>query len=86
MTDQEFDIIDELYFVTPFLDLQEKVGLPEDELTKSLVDLISKGYVKCLFPDQDTEVPFEAEHFQSSYTAYFFLATKSGLLAHNTIV
>jgi hypothetical protein len=85
MTNQEFDILDELYFVTSFQDLQEQVGLPKEEFISALVELIGKGYVKCLFPDQDTEVPFNQEHFQTAYSFYYFLATKSGLLAHNTI-
>ncbi|GAA4299769.1 hypothetical protein [Nibribacter koreensis] len=84
MTDQEFDIIDELYFVTSFTDLQKQTGLPTEELIRVLTGLIGKSYVKCLFPDQDTEVPFDGEHFELHHAAYFFLASKAGLLAHNT--
>lgn len=83
MTDQEFDILDELYFVTPFLVLQEKTGLPEAELRGALCGLIGMSYIKCLYPDQDTEVPFDPMHFKAAGQEYFFLATKAGLLAHN---
>ncbi|MBC3542303.1 hypothetical protein ACFSC6_13980 [Rufibacter sediminis] len=84
MTDQEFDILDELYFVTSFEELQKELGLPEEELREALRGLISMNYIKCLFPDQDTEVPFDPDHFAREGHQYFFLATKEGLLTHNS--
>ncbi|WP_210465140.1 hypothetical protein [Rufibacter roseolus] len=84
MTDQEFNIIDELYFVTSFEALQQELGLPEPELREALRGLISMNYIKCLFPDQDTEVPFDPDHFAREGHRYFFLATKEGLLTHNS--
>ncbi|WP_205503903.1 hypothetical protein [Rufibacter psychrotolerans] len=84
MTDQEFDILDELYFVTSFKELQQKTGLPEPAFREALRGLISMNYIKCLFPDQDTEVPFDPDHFAREGHAYFFLASKAGLLAHNS--
>ncbi|MBA9077899.1 MULTISPECIES: hypothetical protein [Rufibacter] len=85
MTDQEFDILDELYFVTSFQELQQKLEMPEGELREALRGLISMNYVKCLFPDQDTEVPYDPGHFEVEGHRYFFLATKAGLLSHNTL-
>ena len=84
MTDQEFDILDELYFVTSYAELQEKTGLPHAELREGLRGLISMNYAKCLYPDQDTVVPFDPEHFAVEGENYFFLATKAGLLTHNS--
>ncbi|MFC6999459.1 hypothetical protein [Rufibacter roseus] len=84
MTDQEFDILDELYFVTPYLELKEKLDLPDHELQEALRGLISMNYIKCLYPDQDTEVPFDPEHFTKEAEKYYFLATKAGLLNHNS--
>ncbi|MGV3541284.1 MAG: hypothetical protein ACO1OQ_15820 [Rufibacter sp.] len=84
MTEQEFDILDELYFVTPYLELQDKLGLPEGELREAIRSLISMNYIKCLWPDQDTEVPFDTAHFEAEGHHYFFLATKAGLLQHNS--
>jgi hypothetical protein len=84
MTDQEFDILDELYFVTSFEELQSRIGLPEPAMREALRDLIGSNYVKCLFPDQDTVVPFDPTHFEKEGHHYFFLATKEGLLAHNS--
>ncbi|QHL86648.1 hypothetical protein GU926_04010 [Nibribacter ruber] len=84
MTDSEFDLLDELYFVTPYNELRQQINLPEQEFEQTLLQLIGNGYVKVLFPDQDTEVPFEAEHFAAYREQYYLLATKAGLLAHNT--
>ncbi|RNI27437.1 hypothetical protein EFA69_14985 [Rufibacter immobilis] len=84
MTDQEFDILDELYFVVSYAELQSKLGLPEPELREALRGLISMNYIKCLYPDQDTEVPFDPEHFEREGHAYYFLASKEGLLSHNS--
>ncbi|KAA3437913.1 hypothetical protein [Rufibacter hautae] len=84
MTDQEFNIIDELYFVTSFEALLQELRMPDPELREALRGLISMNYIKCLFPDQDTEVPFDPEHFAREGHHYFFLATKEGLLTHNS--
>ncbi|GGK81988.1 hypothetical protein ACD591_10880 [Rufibacter glacialis] len=83
MTDQEFDIIDELYFVTSFEELRQKLQMPEPELRHALRSLVGMNFVKCLFPNQDSEVPFDPEHFDREGHRYYFLATKEGLLAHN---
>lgn len=84
MTDLEFEILDELYFVTAYSELKEKVGVPDEEFREGLRGLISMNYIKCLFPDQDNEVPFDPEHFAVAGEKYFFLATKAGLLTHNS--
>nr|WP_225986829.1 hypothetical protein [Rufibacter sp. LB8] len=73
-----------MYFVTSYPDLQEKLGLPEPDLQVALLALIGANYIKCLFPDQDTEVPFDPVHFETEKQGYFFLATKAGLLNHNS--
>ncbi|MGV3639594.1 MAG: hypothetical protein ACO1NZ_03685 [Adhaeribacter sp.] len=83
MSDPEFDIIDELYFVTAFEALQRQVNLPEADLARHLQDLVGRDYVKCFFPDPDTEISFEQEAFAQNYRQYYYLATKAGLVAHN---
>jgi hypothetical protein len=84
MTDIEFDIIDELYFVTAFADLSGHLGLLDTELARHLQDLVVRGYVKCFYPDPDTEVLFEEATFAREHRQYYFLATKEGLVAHNS--
>ncbi|MCB2407886.1 hypothetical protein [Hymenobacter lucidus] len=84
MTDTEYDIIDELYFVTPFRTLLEKTGLPVLELENHLRLLLEQDYVKCFYPDPDTELAYETTSFGALARDCYFLATKPGLLAHNT--
>lgn len=83
MTDLEFDVLDELYFVISFQDLQDTLGLEEEALSAVLYDLIAKGWVKCLESFSETLTPTK-EDFIQNYRNYQYLATKAGLLAHNS--
>jgi hypothetical protein len=83
MSDLEFDILDELYFVTPFNSLQQTLQMGEDVLKSALYELIGKGWVKCFHPGS-IEVVTEELHYQENFRRYHYLATKAGLLAHNS--
>ena len=82
MSENEFDVIDQLYFVTSFEDLLELTGLKESVLLDTLADLISKSWVKCLV-DPDNEISVTTEELKINYGKYQYLATKQGMLAHN---
>ena len=82
MTDLEFDVLDELYFVIAFEALLEATELEEHELYTCLIELVSKGWVKC-FKDMDEELPHSEVDLSRNYKNYSYLATKKGLLAHN---
>lgn len=84
MTETEYEIIDELYFVTPYQQLSAALVLTDEELGRSLQDLVARGYVKCFYPDPDTEVEFNEATFSKNYQNYYFLATKAGLMGHNS--
>ncbi len=84
MTDLEFDILDELYFVIPYADLLNELGIDEQELKRGLLLLIEKGWVKCLYNMTDEVVP-EKIQFEEQYSTYCYLASKTGLFAHNSI-
>jgi hypothetical protein len=82
MSDDEFEILDQLYFVTSYNDLSTQLELDADSLQNHLLALLKKGYIKALsIPDLEIQ-PSELE--ESNLTFYFYLATKKGLLAHNT--
>jgi len=85
MSENEFDILDELYFVTPYSDLKSALSLSDEEICTALQCLIRQGYVKILYPDQDTEHAFEEESFGRHCREYYFLATKAGLIVHNSV-
>jgi hypothetical protein len=83
MTDNEFDLLDELYFVQPFSYLKETMGWEDQRLLVTLKALHSKGYIKCLFAPDD-EV-FGTVDFEAKGKDLFYLATKKGLMEHNAL-
>jgi hypothetical protein len=45
---------------------------------------LEQEYVKSFYPDPDTEQAYEVTSFGAICRDSFYLATKAGLLAHNT--
>ena len=84
VTDPEFDLLDELYFVTPFRALLQKTGLPAPELENQLRTLLEQGLIRSYWPDPDTELAYEESSFGALSQDCLFLASKEGLLQHNT--
>jgi hypothetical protein len=83
MSEDEFDCIDELYFVQHFTDLKESLGWDEDRLLVTLQELYQKEFVKCLkAPDEEVFGQIELNPIGK---AYYYLATKKGLMNHNSI-
>lgn len=85
MSENEFDILDELYFVVSYPDLKSTLSLTDNEICAALQSLIRQGYVKILYPDQDTEHAYNETEFSSHCQDYYFLATKAGLVIHNSV-
>lgn len=84
LTNTEFDLLDELYFVADFKTLQQTLSLPEKELVAGLKQLAIRGFINLYFPDPDTEVEFDPASFEQACGTYLYLASKKGLLAHNS--
>jgi DNA-binding Lrp family transcriptional regulator len=84
VTDPEFDLLDELYFVTSFRQLAERTGLPAPELEQQLRQLLEQGLIRSFWPDPDTELAYETTSFGAIARDASFLASKEGLLQHNT--
>ncbi|WP_354003190.1 hypothetical protein [Algoriphagus limi] len=83
MTEDEFDLLDELYFVQPYDYLQETMGWSEDRLLNTLKSLHDKAFIKCLSaPDDEL---FGAINILENGKEMLFLATKKGLMAHNAL-
>lgn len=82
MTDEEYDVLDELYFVIPFAQLQAELDMDKDILKEVLKTLLEKGWIKC-FADASEELLLHEVDMDTSFQEYFYLATKAGLLAHN---
>ena len=84
MTDPEYDLLDELYFVTPFRTLLQKTGLPAQDLEDQLRSLLEQGLIRSYWPDPDTELAYEPTLFGALGRNASYLASKEGLLQHNT--
>lgn len=82
MTDQEFDLLDELYFVTTFDQLLDKIDWEKAVLVEVLKSLIAKDWVKAVSL-QDGDLPPAHIDLNKDPRAYHYLASKAGLLAHN---
>lgn len=75
-------MLDELYFVVSFAELRATLDLEADELKNVLQTLLRRGWIKC-FSSQTDEVSESEVNFEHNYQAYFYLATKAGLLSHH---
>lgn len=83
MTTLEFDVLDELYFLQSYQDLDKSLDLSNHELKSTLQLLLVKGWLKC-YVSPTEEMEFESSAFEKDYRNYHYLATKAGLLAHNS--
>ena len=83
MTDQEFDVLDELYFVQSFEEVKDITGMEAGELKQVLAHLLEKGWIRCM-ESRDVGPDSGKLDFEGNHQQYFYLATKAGLLAHNS--
>lgn len=82
MTDQEFDVLDELYFVQTYDDLKSELDFDDATLISILKSLVANAWIKC-YSAMDEEVFGEQIDLTHNYGRYLYLATKKGLMAHN---
>ena len=83
MTEGEFVVLDELYFVQSYAELQESTRLQEKELNEVLNAMLAKGWVRCL-SNRAGEPVANTQALPGMFRDYYYLATKAGLLAHNS--
>ncbi|WP_200974197.1 hypothetical protein [Echinicola sp. 20G] len=83
MSEEEYELMDELYFVQPFGYLKETLGWEEERLLLVLQGLYERELIKCL-KEPDREIFDEVEVVKEG-RAYYYLATKKGLMEHNTM-
>lgn len=82
MTDREFDLLDELYFVESIDNLVFKLGWTHQELYSELKNLFEKNWIKIM--SKTTKLEIKLPDFPSDFQDYEYLASKKGLMAHNT--
>ena len=84
MNDTEFELLDELYFMKTFEELEAIFGKTSFHLEQELWNLISKNWVKTL-DSSDIEIGVTKEEFSDQKYNLRFNATKQGLIAHNQV-
>ena len=83
MSDLEYDILDELYFLIHFDQLIANFGLSDDEIKPVLVKLFRKGWIRC-YTEPDVELDRNEVDLEINFRKYFYLASKEGLKAHTS--
>ena len=81
MTEDEFELVDELYFVQSYEDIKKELRWEDAKLLGILQSLVEKEWVKCLLSPE--EEVFEDYDIGNNGKNYFYLATKEGLMMHN---
>lgn len=82
MTEEEFDILDELYFLQPYSYLQETLDFSPEKLKAILQELVGKGWVR-VYRNATDEIDTRELGIAQSAEEYLYLASKEGLLIHN---
>ena len=84
MTDNEYSILDELYFLSSYVDLKQNVNLSDEELQDELRGMIEKNWLTIFLNDDSLEVDYDSKKFRQNFKSYYYLASKKGLFEHNT--
>jgi hypothetical protein len=86
LTDIEYDILNAIYFVEPFRTITAECKAPEKVVADVLKQLIDKKYVSPMQFDENKQEYIRTFFYDSDdMNAYHYLATKEGLLAHNSL-
>ena len=82
MTDQQFTLLDELYFIQNVESLTKDLGWAKEEVIAVLLELFENDWLKVV--DLDEEVEISKAELAEQITKYSFIASKKGLFAHNS--
>ncbi len=83
MTEAEFEVLDELYFVQSFTELVRAVEYDEEKLLEILSDLYRKGWINC-YSAPSASIAKPKADIGKFGKQYFYLATREGLRQHNS--
>ena len=83
MSDLEYDLLDELYFVQSYKDLSSKLQWDDKILRDTIESLLEKDWIRC-YATPIRELFGDDIDLATQYHTYFYQASKPGLLAHNS--
>ena len=85
LSELEYEVLGALYFVEPFVHILEECNAPEPVVADVLKSLIQRKWVTPMkFDEQQQEYVRSFIYDTDNMRAYHYLATKEGLLAHNS--
>ena len=82
MTELEYDILDEIYFVQSFDTLRNGLDLDPETLVRMLKSMFIKGWIRCYTNPSEEIFQWDID-LESEYEQYLYVASKAGMLAHN---
>lgn len=83
MSDLEFDILDELYFLIHYDELKSALGLSDEDLKPMLAKMVRKNWLRC-YEEPDVELDPTSIDIEIKFRNYYYLASKEGLKAHTS--
>ncbi len=84
-TDLEYEILDEVYFVSSYYDILANVAAEEAAFKASLRNLIEQEFMYQLAYEAASEDYERCEQPDwNDFERYHYVASKKGLLAHNS--
>ena len=85
LTDIEYSILNSVYFVEPFENILKECDEKEPVVADVLKQLIHKKYIIPMkWDDEKSEFIRSFIYDTDDMRAYHYLATKEGMIAHNT--
>lgn len=84
MTDFEFDLLDELYFIKSIQELNSLFKDQTIDISAELWTMIEKGWVKVM-DRADNELQVTKDEYVTNCQSLLFNISKKGLMAHNQI-
>jgi hypothetical protein len=81
MSDLEYDILDELYFLVHYKELKDVLGMDDEDMKPTLTKLVNKTWLRC-YESPERELPVEEVDMEINFRNYFYLASKEGMKAH----
>jgi hypothetical protein len=83
MSDLEYDVLDELYFLQPYKELKESLKWDDDMLRDTIKQLLQKDWIRC-YASPTEELFGDDIDLETRYQSYYYLASKAGLFAHHS--
>lgn len=84
MSDLEYDVLDELYFLTHFNELSKATGLDDEDLKPIMIKLLKKDWLRCYNKPEEELSDQQDIDLELKFRNYYYLASKEGLKAHTS--